>query len=158
MRKIVIRFFRPVARGATFLSFTFAIAALFQSAGCAEAGSSGRGAGRSDTELRGVLVLPATNELAGGVVAVLDSRYGTRNPCRLQASDAGVADEIRAFATKGGVVIVTGAPGPEAFLVTAIRADGKPRPKAPDGDTGSEETKEDVWSGITWGSVPAREK
>lgn len=65
---------------------------------------------------------------------------------------------IRAFSAKGAVVIVTGEPSAEAFTVTAIRADGKPRRKAQDVDTNAEEKKEDAWPDITWGSVPRQEK
>jgi hypothetical protein len=126
-------------------------------AGCAGVGSSGHGAGRTDTELRGVLVLPATNAVAG-VVAVLQSRSGTRASCNLLTSDADVAADIRAFAAKGAVVIVAGEPGADGFAVTAVWAEGKPRRKGHAGETNVEEKSTGVWPNISWGGVPTGEK
>ncbi len=133
----------------------FIVAGLFcLVAGCTAVGTAGRSAGRADTELRGVLSPPATNELAG-VVAVLHSRYGTRQPCRLIAADAAVAEDIQAFAAKGAVVIVAGDPGPESFTVHAVWTEGKRRHKEYAGDADVEDRKEDAWPGIQWGNVPA---
>ena len=121
-------------------------------AGCASSGHTGR----ADTELRGVLML-ATNAPTG-VLAVLNSRSGTRPPCDLRASDLAVAEDIQFFAAKGVVVIVAGKPGP-VFTVTEIWADGLRRRKAHGYDAGedAEEKKDSAWSGLTWGSLPARE-
>ena len=125
--------------------------------GLASGCASGGHAGRADTELRGVLAL-ATNAPTG-VLAVLNSRSGTRPPCNLRASDLAVAEDIQFFAAKGVVVIVAGKPGP-VFTVTEIWADGLRRRKAHGYDAGekAEEKKDGVWSSLTWGSVPAREK
>jgi len=127
------------------------------SAGCAAVESSNRHAGRTDTELRGVLVLPETNAPTD-VAAVLQSRSGTFAPCNLRTSDGEVAEDIRAFAAKRAVVIVTGEPGADGFIVTAIRADGKPRKKNPKEDADAAEKKESIWPHITWGSVPVQER
>jgi hypothetical protein len=127
------------------------------SAGCTAVGSSDRHAGKTDTELRGVLALPATNAPAD-VVAVLQSRSGTYAPCNLRTSDGEVAEDLRTFAAKDAVVIVTGEPGADGFTVTAIRADGKPRKKGSDEDADAAEKTESIWPHITWGSVPVQER
>lgn len=151
MNKTNISRFTGGAAVASFLVAAFALAA-----GCAgTSGSYERTAALGETELRGVLEV--TNAPAG-VVAVLQSRSGTRAPCRLRAIDPGVADDIRAFAAKGGVVIVTGAPGPETFTVTAVREEGKRRRRPEGDDTTPDEPTDGAWSHITWGSVPAKDK
>ena len=136
---------------------SFGILALGLTSGCAGIQSSGRQAGSPDTELRGVLVLPATNA-AAGVVAVLQSRSGTRAPCMLRTSDADVAADLRTFAARGAVVFVAGEPGADGFAVTAVWAEGKPRQKGHAGDANVEEKSTGVWPGITWGGVPTGEK
>lgn len=124
--------------------------------GCVETSGYGRDAGRRETELRGLL-LPAPTPAPAGVVAVLQSRSGTRLPCNLRTPDAAVAEDIRTLAAKGGVVIVTGAPGPTAFTVTAIREDGKRRRRPAGDDDALNESKGSAWSHITWGGVPVKE-
>lgn len=148
---------RWLATAASNGTLALGVFALGLSAGCAAVGSSGRLAGRADTELRGVLALPATNAPAD-VVAVLQSRSGTYAPCNLRSPDGAVAEDIRTFAARGAVVIVTGEPGVEEFTVTAVRADGKPRKKDPDEDADGAEKTESIWPHITWGSVPVQEK
>lgn len=107
-------------------------------------------------ELRGLLLPPPANA-PSGVVAVLQSTSGARAPCSLRASDDAVAGDILTFAAKGAVVIVTGKPGEFDFTVTGVRADGRRR--AADEDAADvDELAVDVWSHVTWRSVPAREK
>ena len=114
-----------------------------------------RAAGRSDTELRGVLELATTNAPAG-VMAVLCSCSGTRAPCFLRAANAAVAEDLLTFAAKGKVVIVAGVPGEEKFTVTAVWLEGKRRRKGYGDD--AEDRKTNVWPSITWESVPAHDR
>ncbi|MFZ4395766.1 MAG: hypothetical protein ACOYOU_09095 [Kiritimatiellia bacterium] len=134
------------------------VAALFVLlAGCAGTGSYERAARLGETDLRGVLEV--TNA-PGGVVAVLHSRSGTRMPCCLQAVDYRVADDLRTFAAKGSVVIVTGSPGPEIFTVTSVRESGKRRrvgaAEEEDGALGT--PKDEAWPSISWGGVPGNDR
>ena len=125
-------------------------------AGCAGSGSYERTARLGETDLRGVLEV--TNA-PGGVIAVLHSRSGTRMTCRLQAVDYRVADDLRTLAAKGGVVIVTGSPGPEIFTVTAVRESGKRRRLAEeDDDSAIGMPKDEAWPSISWGGVPAKDR
>ena len=151
MNKTTIRSFHASAVAAA-----FGACALLLATGCAAGGAFGHRSVRSETELRGVLTLPATNAPAE-VVAVLQSRGGTRVPCNLRTSDGEVAADIRAFAAKGAVVLVTGEPSAEVFTVTAIRADGKPR-RVHEGDADTAEKKEGFWPNVKWGSVPVQDK
>jgi hypothetical protein len=130
--------------------------ALGLAAGCVQTGGYSREAAKGAAELRGVLTAAPTNAPVE-VVAILNSRSGTRAPCALRSVDDGVAAEIRALLAKGGVVIVTGVPGPQSFRVDAIRLDGQRRKRAPgdDEDDASGE-KRGIWSHISWGSVPAK--
>jgi hypothetical protein len=125
-------------------------------AGCAGTGNYERAAERGETELRGLLEI--TTNAPPPNIAVLHSRVGTRPPCALRALNTGVAEDLQTLAAKGRTVIVTGAPRGEIFVVTAVREDGKRRPRPAAGDEDAAEGKSAFWPNISWGNVPSHDR
>ncbi len=146
--------YKFIVRNSVPFAAATALFALVLSTGCAGVSPAGR---QADTELRGVLILTASNAPAD-VVAVLESRNGTRTPCNLWTTDRVVITDIQFYAAKGTVVRVAGDPGNEAFHVTDVWPDGQRRHKGHAVDLDKEEKKGSFWPDFTWASVPGRDK
>lgn len=140
-----------------YLLTVLALGGCLLATGCAGTGNYEHAAERGETELRGLLEI--TTNAPPPNIAVLHSRVGTRAPCTLRALNNSVAEDLHTLAAKGRTVIVTGVPRGEIFVVTAVREDGKRRPRPAAGDDADPgESKSSFWPDISWGRVPSHER
>jgi hypothetical protein len=138
------------------LSSALIAGALVWLTGCTSTGNYERTAARGETDLRGILEI--TTNAPAATIAVLHIGLGRRPPCRLRALNTSVADDLRALAAKGRIVIITGVARSEIFVVTAVREDGQRRRRPAVGDDDAAAPQDGFWSNITWGLVPASER